>query len=59
MTPFLRLTGEERLGSGSFLHLDRLVFETADGGQVTRDIVRHPGAVAFLPIDGDEVILIR
>ena len=59
MTPFLRLLGEERIGSGSFLHLDRLTFATPDGSEVSRDVVRHPGAVAFLPIDGDQVILVR
>ncbi len=59
MSSFLRLIGEERLGSGSFFHLDRLLFRTPDGTQVAREVVRHPGAVAFLPLDGDEVVLIR
>lgn len=59
MTSYLRPTGEERIGTGSFFHLDRLTFETPDGSLVAREVVRHPGAVAFLPLDGTNVILIR
>lgn len=59
MSGLLRLVGEERLGSGSFLHLDQLVLAAPDGSEVRREVVRHPGAVAFLPVDGDDVVLIR
>ncbi len=34
-------------------------FETPDGDVIERDIVRHPGAVAVVPLDGDDVILVR
>ena len=34
-------------------------FETPDGDVIQRDVVRHPGAVAVVPLDGDEVILVR
>ena len=34
-------------------------FETPEGEIVTRDIVRHPGAVSVVPVDGDEVVLVR
>ncbi len=34
-------------------------FETPDGEVVHRDIVRHPGAVSVVPLDGDEVVLVR
>ena len=34
-------------------------FETPDGDTITRDLVRHPGAVSVVPVDGDEVVLVR
>ncbi|NIR38547.1 MAG: NUDIX hydrolase, partial [Actinobacteria bacterium] len=34
-------------------------FETPDGEVVHRDIVRHPGAVSVVPLDGEEVVLVR
>jgi ADP-ribose pyrophosphatase len=34
-------------------------FTTPDGDVVQRDLVRHPGAVAVVPIVGDEAILVR
>src|SRR5918997_7110899 len=30
-----------------------------DGGEHTREIVDHPGAVAILPLDGDDLLLVR
>ena len=42
-----------------FLRVDRIDMRTPDGANVERIAVRHPGAVAVLPIDGDDVILIR
>lgn len=33
--------------------------ETPDGEVVERDVVRHPGAVSVVPVDGDEVVLVR
>lgn len=34
-------------------------FETPDGEVVDRDVVRHPGAVSVVPLDGDDVVLVR
>ena len=34
-------------------------FETPDGETMTRDVVRHPGAVGVVAVDGDEVVLVR
>jgi ADP-ribose pyrophosphatase len=42
-----------------FLRVDRVDVRVPDGSIVERIAVRHPGAVAVLPIDGDEIILIR
>jgi ADP-ribose pyrophosphatase len=42
-----------------FLRVDRVDMRVPDGSVVERIAVRHPGAVAVLPVDGDDVILIR
>ena len=42
-----------------FLHVETLDMRSPDGRVSQRIAVRHPGAVAVLPIDGDEVIWIR
>ena len=34
-------------------------FTAPNGEVVERDLVHHPGAVAVVPIDGDDVILVR
>jgi ADP-ribose pyrophosphatase len=42
-----------------FLRVDRVDMRVPDGSVVERIAVRHPGAVAVLAIDGDDVMLIR
>ncbi len=34
-------------------------FETDDGQRFLRDVVRHPGAVSVVAVDGDEVLLVK
>jgi ADP-ribose pyrophosphatase len=34
-------------------------FTAPNGEVVERDVIHHPGAVSVVPIDGDEVILVR
>ncbi len=53
----LRILGRRRLASGAIVHLDRQHLVDADGSGVRRDIVRHPGGVAVLPIDGEHLWL--
>lgn len=55
----LRRQGFDRLASGVFLHLDRFWLEGPDGERHARDVIQHPGGVAVLPIDGEDVLLIR
>jgi ADP-ribose pyrophosphatase len=50
--------GHRRLASGVFLHLERRYLLDRDGRAVARDIVRHPGGVAVLPVEADKVWLI-
>lgn len=50
----------ERIFSGKILALDVETVELPDGNTSTREIVRHPGAVAILPIDKNgNVIMVR
>lgn len=51
--------GERVLHEGYVISVAQGEFETPEGQRITRDIVHHPGAVAVVAIDGDEVILVR
>lgn len=58
--PRFRATGEEILHRGWAIALTKATFVDPDGVAFERDIVRHPGAVAMVPItDRDTVILVR
>lgn len=47
------------MASSSFLRLDRLHVAAPDGTTFQREVVRHPGAVAVLPVVDGAVVLIR
>lgn len=47
------------LARGALVGLDEVVMRSPSGAEVVRDVVRHPGGVAVLPIEGDRVWLIR
>jgi 8-oxo-dGTP pyrophosphatase MutT (NUDIX family) len=56
---FRHLGDEVRL-EGWRISLVRAEFEAPDGTRFTRDVVRHPGAVAVVPVtDHDTVLLVR
>jgi ADP-ribose pyrophosphatase len=57
-TGFTR-TGEEILHVGHVITLARATFEGPAGEVLERDVVHHPGAVAVVALDGDEVVLVR
>jgi 8-oxo-dGTP pyrophosphatase MutT (NUDIX family) len=44
---------------GPYLTIVGATFEAPDGEQFTREFIRHPGAVAAVPVIGDEVVLVR
>lgn len=44
---------------GAIITLVDATFSAPDGSTISRDIVRHPGAVGVVAVDGDEVILVR
>jgi len=53
-----RQLGEERRFQGWRISVEEATFETPDGERFTRDIVRHPGAVAVVPLTGDGTVLL-
>lgn len=54
-----RQIDERTVYDGVVIRVTVGTFETPTGSVVERDIVRHPGAVSVVPVDGDEVILVR
>jgi len=54
-----RRISERQVHNGWSIDVVVAEFETPDGEFVTRDVVRHPGAVSVVPLDGDEIVLVR
>lgn len=54
-----RQVRERTIHTGAIISLVEGEFETPDGATMHREIVRHPGAVSVVPVDGDDVILVR
>jgi ADP-ribose pyrophosphatase len=57
--PGFRIDGSRTLAAHGFLRLELLDVVGPTGDHVERLAIRHPGAVAVLPIDVDEVVLMR
>lgn len=53
-----KIINSEILFEGSFLKMDRLTVILPDGKEATRDVVRHPGAVAVVAMVDDENIIV-
>lgn len=51
--------GEELIHQGAVIAFYTAMIEDADGARFARDLIRHPGAVAVVPVDGDEVLLVQ
>lgn len=54
-----RLIGVRHVANSSFLHAERLHIVSPTGVPMVRSVVRHPGAVAVVAVDGSDVVLIR
>jgi len=54
-----RRVGHRSLATGAFLSLEQWEIEAPDGRRAVRDFVAHPGAVAFVALDGDQMLLIK
>ena len=54
------VTATEQLLKGRFLHIVRDTVQLPDGGKATREYVKHPGAVAVVPLlDDGRIVLER
>lgn len=58
MRPFSK-QGEREVWSGAVISVAEGTFLSPSGATFQRDLVHHPGAVAVVPVDGDEVVLVR
>ncbi len=58
MTGFRHL-GDRRVHEGNIWNVVVGTFESPDGETFQRDIVRSPGAVAVVALDGSDVVLVR
>lgn len=54
-----RRLGHRRLARGVFLGFDRRYLIDGHGNSVARDVIRHPGGVAVLPVNDDRVWLVN
>ena len=50
---------KETVFTGRMLRLDRDTVRLPNGVETTREVVRHPGAVAVLPFKGEDLLLVR
>jgi ADP-ribose pyrophosphatase len=50
---------EETVFQGRMLKIQRDTVRLPNGVETTRELVRHPGAVAVLPFKGEELLLVR
>ena len=50
----------EKLFQSRIFHVERVTAQTKHGKEIVRDVVRHPGSVAIVPLLGqDRVCLIK
>jgi len=54
-----RTLGSRTISEEAFLRLDRATVTTPDGAVIKRVVVAHPGAVAVVPLIGEDVIMIE
>jgi len=58
VSPFTK-QGEREVWSGAVISVAEGTFLSPSGSTFQRDLVHHPGAVSVVPVDGDEVVLVR
>lgn len=54
-----RVVGDELIHQGAIIAFHQRTIEGPDGSRFERDIVQHPGAVAVVAVDGDDVFLVN
>jgi 8-oxo-dGTP pyrophosphatase MutT (NUDIX family) len=56
---FEQVSIREKVWEGKVVHIDEVTFRfVEDGTEVEREVVRHPGAVATVPVDDEHVWLV-
>lgn len=58
-TDGFRIVETREITTSAFLRLEELRLVSPSGVEVQRTVIRHPGAVAVVAIDGQDVVLIR
>ena len=58
MTSF-RVVGSKVVAEAGFLAITEEQVVAPDGEEFSRVVVRHPGAVVIVPVDGDDVVFVR
>jgi 8-oxo-dGDP phosphatase len=54
-----RCRDQSLVHQGAVVGFYRAVIEDSAGNRFDRDLIRHPGAVSVVPIDGEDVLLVR
>lgn len=54
-----RVSRRERILDLGFLDITKRTIESPDGSTFERIVIEHPGAVAVVPLDGDDVVLLN
>lgn len=57
--PSFRIVDQTVLGTYAFLGVERRTVESHDGGRFNRIVITHPGAVAIVAIESDDIVLIK
>ncbi len=57
--PEFRVLGSEVVAEVGFLSISEQRIKAPDAEEFTRVVVHHPGAVVVVPVDGDDVLLVR
>lgn len=57
--PEFRVLGSEVVAEAGFLSISQQRITSPDAEEFTRVVVHHPGAVVIVPVDGDDVLLVR
>lgn len=54
-----RFVAEREIHHGHVIRVVEGDYLSPDGEPMRRDVVRHPGAVSVVPVDGDDLVLVR
>lgn len=58
-SPHFHYRDQQLIHQGAVVGFYQAQIEDGAGERYGRDVIRHPGAVSVVPVDGDEVILVR